>query len=52
MFQFELLTKRDWAFVAAVTLVFALIAASGLYWLVVDYTSMSLSADHGRLGRY
>jgi hypothetical protein len=33
MFQFELLTKRDWALVVAVIVVAALLVGFGLYWL-------------------
>ena len=51
MFQFELLTKRDWLFVAAVAVVMVLVMAGGLHW-ITDYTGVSLSADRGRLGRY
>ena len=52
VFQFELLTKRDWSLVVAVAALMGLLIGGSLYWLAVDYTSVSLSADHGRLGRY
>jgi hypothetical protein len=51
MFQFELLTKRDWALVVAVVALGAVLMGGGIYWLVTDYTNVSLSADQGRLGR-
>ena len=52
MFQFELLTKRDWALVAAATAVIVLILGGGLYFLSSHYTGVSISADKGKLGRY
>jgi hypothetical protein len=33
MFQFELLTKRDWVLVAAAAALMILILVGGLYWL-------------------
>jgi hypothetical protein len=34
MFEYELLTKRDWALVVAVSALVALILSCGVYWLV------------------
>jgi hypothetical protein len=48
----ELLTKRDGAVVAAAAALMVVVVSSGLNWLAGDYTSVSLSADQGRLGRY
>jgi hypothetical protein len=33
MFQFELLTKRDWVLVVILAALIALFLASGVYWL-------------------
>jgi hypothetical protein len=33
MFQFELLTKRDWVLVVILATLIALFLASGVYWL-------------------
>jgi hypothetical protein len=33
MFQFELLTKRDWALVVAIAALMVLVMGGGLYWL-------------------
>lgn len=51
MFQFELLTKRDWALVVILAVLIALALGGGIY-LLGDYTGVSLSADQGKLGRY
>jgi hypothetical protein len=34
MFEYELLTKRDWTVFAIVIALLALILAGGVYWLV------------------
>jgi hypothetical protein len=44
MFQFDLLTKRDWA-LEAVTALVALMMAGGLYWLAAGYTNVGISAE-------
>ena len=34
MFQFELLTKRDWVLVVILAVLIALFLVGGIYWLV------------------
>jgi hypothetical protein len=39
MFQFELLTKRDWVLVVVAAVLMLLIASGSLYWLIIRYTN-------------
>ena len=52
VFQFELLTKRDWALVVLAAALMAVILGGGLYWMTSHYSGVSISADRGKLGRY
>ena len=52
MFQFELLTKRDWALVVLAAALMAVMLGGGLYLLSSHDTGVSISADKCKLGRY
>ena len=52
MFQFELLTKRDWALVVLAAALMTVLLGGGLYWMGSQYSGVSISADKGKLGRY
>jgi len=40
MFQFQVLTKRDWAFVAVITVLMVLAIGFSMNWLLVKYTTV------------
>jgi hypothetical protein len=39
MFQFELLTKRDWVFVVILAVLIALVLGGGIYWLAMHQSA-------------
>ena len=50
MFDFELLTKRDWALILLVAALMVVILGGGLYWIRLHHSGVSISADQGKLG--